>query len=127
MMKNIVSAILMLSVSLVFSLGNAAEKDTKTFQPWHKRLSTQCIKCHQQEKPTKAIGAFKCAECHETPENMAKETAELGTRNPHTSIHYGTALPCEECHKEHSEPFNLCFEACHRTWPNTIPGAKPKP
>ena len=49
---------------------------------------------------------------------MARKTEALKIQNPHTSIHFGTSLPCEECHKEHRISYNYCTEACHRTWPN---------
>ncbi len=121
-MQKIISAAF-LCTALVFFSAMASDDKARSFQSWHKDLSNQCIKCHEQKKPIVASGAFKCEKCHETAEDMVKETKGLGIRNPHHSIHYGTSLPCEECHKEHSEPYNYCTEACHRTWPNTIPRA----
>ncbi len=118
-MKTIVKTLLL--ILFAFSLPALAQSPMSN-KPWHKSLSGQCISCHEQEKPAAASGTFKCTTCHGSPQDMAQKTAGRGIQNPHTSIHFETALPCEECHKEHREPYNYCTESCHRTWPNNIPG-----
>ena len=98
----------------------AASAQERTHKPYHKALAANCSVCHGEESP-KAVSKLLCTNCHGSPADMAKKTAALKIQNPHTSIHFGTSLPCEECHKEHKVSYNYCTAACHRTWPNKIP------
>lgn len=49
--------------------------------------------------------------CHDSWENLAQKTADLGDYNPHDSIH-GTIEDCNECHKAHSPQVDICAQ-CH--------------
>jgi Cytochrome c3 len=86
---------------------------------WRASGTTDGVQCHGGKSP-KAVSKLLCADCHGSPQDMARKTAALKIRNPHISVHFGTSLPCEECHKEHRASYNYCT-ACHRTWPNKIP------
>jgi hypothetical protein len=109
---------------LLIAVGTAAAASAqeRAHKPYHKDLAGQCALCHGAQSP-KSVTRLLCTDCHGSPEDMARKTAALNLRNPHTSIHFGTSLPCEECHKEHRAAYNYCTESCHRTWPNRIPGA----
>ncbi len=101
---------------------NQSSGEVKELKTWHKKQNLQCIVCHEEAVPTGPSKQFKCVSCHGSAEDMAKKTEKMGKRNPHFSIHFEAALPCEECHKEHKRPYNYCTEPCHRNWPNSIPG-----
>ena len=109
-------AVLLVTVGTAF----AASAQERQHKPYHKVLAGKCAVCHGESSP-KTVSKLLCTKCHGSPEDMAQKTAALKVRNPHTSIHFGTSLPCEECHKEHRASYNYCTEACHRTWPNKIP------
>jgi hypothetical protein len=117
-MKSMATRIAVLLLAVGTALAASAQE--RTNKSYHKKLAGKCAECHAESAP-KTVDKLLCAQCHGTPEDMAKLTAALKVRNPHTSIHFGTSLPCEECHKEHKPSYNYCTEACHRTWPNKIP------
>jgi hypothetical protein len=98
----------------------AASAQERGHKPYHNFLAGDCAQCHGEKSP-KAVSKLLCVDCHGSPQDMAQKTAALKIRNPHISIHFGTSLPCEECHKEHKASYNYCTAACHRTWPNKIP------
>lgn len=70
-----------------------------------------CQLCHTVENPVEAPDTRNCANCHGTPEEIAKRTEELEP-NPHNSPHWGTELPCDTCHKEHATSEFYC-KNCH--------------
>lgn len=106
---------------LFIAAGMAGAASAQDHKGHHKDFAGNCVTCHGEKSP-KAVSKLLCANCHGTPEDMARKTEARKTQNPHTSIHFGTSLPCEECHKQHKpSSYNYCTEACHRTWPNKIP------
>ena len=83
---------------LAAGMAAAASAQERSHKPYHKALAGNCSVCHGEESP-KAVSKLLCTTCHGAPADMAKKTAALKLQNPHTSIHFGTSLPCEECHK----------------------------
>jgi carbonic anhydrase len=105
--------------AVLFAVGAAGtvSAQERKVKPYHDVLAGKCAACHGESAPA-TVDKLLCAKCHGSPAEMAQTTAALTVRNPHTSIHFGTSLLCEECHKEHRPSYNYCTEACHRTWPN---------
>ncbi len=73
---------------------------------------TNCQFCHEVKDPIAAPDNQNCANCHGTPEDVAKLTAKLEP-NPHDGPHWETELPCDSCHKEHSKSESYC-KNCHQ-------------
>lgn len=77
----------------------------------------RCNQCHVGSR-TDAQGYppdDSCDRCHERDELVEatlRENEEDGWQNPHDNLHYGTLVPCVECHGEHSRKAPLCAN-CH--------------
>ncbi len=74
---------------------------------------TSCELCHGSKEPITAADTANCANCHGSPEDVAALTEEEFEHNPHDSPHWETEMPCDMCHKEHSESVSACAE-CHQ-------------
>lgn len=96
---------------LCFAASSEAAPQKKALRDAHVDLA--CADCHTGQKNPKQAGAMSCAKCHDASE-VAGQTASRGKKNPHSSPHWGTEVPCWTCHKEHAEDQNYCL-ICH-TW-----------
>jgi len=96
---------------------------------YHKDVMTSengqvdCTACHGDVKRKTIPDAAVCANCHGSPQDVAKLTQrpeEAGHSvepNPHDSLHYGTDLPCTYCHQEHKESKVYCNQCHEFTYP----------
>lgn len=101
---------------------NASETKTVKFDDAHypisgihKKLDLKCTDCHRENKPEEysSITYDSCFACHKSPESVAERTSHLGhINNIHNSPHWGLELSCDNCHKSHKEPVNMCLQ-CH--------------
>lgn len=75
----------------------------------------KCRNCHSEMEPEGYPEDGECVRCHELEEiipAMMPEDDEDRWQNPHNNLHYGTDVPCVECHGEHAEKPPLCAN-CH--------------
>ncbi|MGD8294408.1 MAG: cytochrome c3 family protein [Desulfobacterales bacterium] len=73
-----------------------------------------CDVCHGNAEGKGIPDDFVCLDCHDADE-MMEATSRPGNENwmnPHDSLHYGTDVPCMECHGEHEARQHLCAN-CH--------------
>lgn len=83
----------------------------------------RCEACHVEKEPTGYPPDDACLKCHEMDEIVAAtaRTAEDEVwQNPHNNLHYGTEVPCSECHGEHSNKAPMCTNCHNFEYPNHI-------
>jgi hypothetical protein len=78
----------------------------------HQLGGVTCVKCHGKTKKPQAVDTQVCESCHD-PVKLSEKTAAVKPQNPHTSPHYGTALNCTYCHRQHEKAENFCNQ-CHK-------------
>ena len=76
----------------------------------HVQKGNTCAACHTENPPAQAVPTSQCQKCHGDYEALKQKTSSLKP-NPHYT-HMGDQ-PCEECHKGHSTPVNMCA-TCHK-------------
>lgn len=83
----------------------------------------RCEVCHEDNQPVSFPADDACLDCHEIDslvEETARPAGEEG-QNPHDNLHYGTEVPCMECHGEHETRTYMC-DGCHSfEYPNFKP------
>ena len=75
----------------------------------------KCKSCHGVKDAEGYPEDGTCLRCHEVEEIVTAtqpDTEEDRRQNPHDNLHYGTDVPCVECHGEHSNKAPLCAN-CH--------------
>lgn len=80
----------------------------------HKKLGLKCSNCHLEKDPSQYSSAMNksCRACHGSQEKLIEATGALGHNdNIHAGPHYEN-LDCDNCHKAHSKPVNMCIR-CH--------------
>ena len=86
-------------------------------QSYHAEMHEKgrCRNCHGVKEPEGYPDDDACFRCHETDEIVVAtmpEADEDRWQNPHDNLHYGTDVPCVECHGEHTNKAPLCAN-CH--------------
>ncbi len=83
----------------------------------------RCETCHAVKEPTGYPADDACLKCHDLDEIVAataRADEEETWQNPHNNLHYGTEVPCVECHGEHSNKEPMCAN-CHKfEYPNHV-------
>lgn len=75
----------------------------------------KCRSCHGVKEPEGYPDDDGCDRCHDIEELVSAtmpEADEDRWQNPHDNLHYGTDVPCVECHGEHTNKAPLCAN-CH--------------
>lgn len=108
-----------LSVLLVGAIANGELKDYDGLdgRSYHAEMHEKgkCRTCHGVKEPKGYPEDGGCSRCHdieELVEATMPEVEEDRWQNPHDNLHYGTDVPCVECHGEHSNKAPLCAN-CH--------------
>ena len=73
-----------------------------------------CKSCHKESDVSEFPADFVCFKCHDG-EELIQSTArpeDEKWQNPHNNLHYGSEVPCMECHAEHQQSKLLCA-GCH--------------
>ncbi len=74
-----------------------------------------CQACHSEKRPRGYPEDDACEGCHSV-EALVDLTARAADdelwQNPHNNLHWGTEMPCGECHGEHSNKEPMCVD-CH--------------
>jgi hypothetical protein len=112
-------AVLVAAVLLLGAYANGALKEYADIEgrSYHAELHEKgkCRTCHGVKDPDGYPEDDACLRCHEVDE-LALATMPAAEedrwQNPHDNLHYGTDVPCVECHGEHSNKAPLCAN-CH--------------
>lgn len=78
-----------------------------------------CVDCHGKGRIAAPAPSATCLSCHGPSEELVKKTAAVKPENPHRSPHWGTAMECYVCHRQHQPAVNWCAH-CH-TFEGTAP------
>lgn len=103
-----ISRIVLACVLCLVAMNLVHAAETRTRSAAHQGL--KCEDCHNEAEPKGPVVTVSCAACHDAKEVAAAWTGPQP--NPHDSKHWGTTLPCESCHKEHSPDVFMCND-CH--------------
>lgn len=95
---------------LAFFSCSVFAQNSSTLADRHVQKGQNCAACHSENPPAQAVPTEKCQSCHGGFEAMKEKTKDLKP-NPHYT-HMGDQ-PCEECHKGHQQPINMCAQ-CHK-------------
>lgn len=106
-MQRTCQRILMLCGLLIVSQTYATEYGAER----HVKKGVPCTSCHGISQEIAYPGIDQCKTCH-NPDELAKKTALVKPKNPHTSPHYGTTLDCSLCHVQHAQTEDYCAQ-CH--------------
>ena len=79
----------------------------------HKAKGVACADCHGKAKKPAYVQAAQCLACHGPAAALAEKTAAVKPENPHASPHWGAAMECAVCHRQHEAPVDWCAH-CHR-------------
>lgn len=120
-MKQNVRILLILSTALFAAAASIATETLQQFDEvkgrsyhasLHKRNS--CKSCHDSSNTSDFPADFVCLKCHDGQEliQATSRPEDEKWQNPHNNLHYGTDVPCMECHGEHQESEPLC-DGCH--------------
>ncbi|NTV74710.1 MAG: cytochrome c3 family protein [Holophaga sp.] len=90
----------------------AAAPPTPMTADLHKAKGVTCVDCHGNAKKKTFVAAQTCLRCHGPAEDLVKKTAAVKPENPHDSPHWGPAMECNICHRQHEKPVNWCNH-CH--------------
>lgn len=85
----------------------------------HQLAGVGCADCHGKEGKPAVVEMDRCLACHGSGDKVAALTAQMKPQNPHLSVHYGSELDCNLCHRQHAKSENYCAE-CHR-WQFKVP------
>lgn len=80
----------------------------------HVARGMDCVSCHKVKtpKPGATVDKQQCIGCHGSLEDIAKrEKDKKLDPNPH--YNHLVDLNCNECHKGHQKPVNMCND-CHQ-------------
>ena len=75
----------------------------------------RCQACHSEQRPRGYPEDDACEACHSVEEvvaSTARAAEDEIWQNPHNNLHWGTEVPCVECHGEHSAKEPICAD-CH--------------
>ena len=81
---------------------------------YHQDIYDSCKNCHDQGIKIQPSDN-SCQSCHELEDLIAQTSSpndNIKSHNPHDNFHYGTDVPCTECHGEHEYKPPLCSN-CH--------------
>ena len=122
--KKLVSMVL-LGVLILLSLllvGTYAQEQLKDYdgidgRSYHAQMHEKgrCRSCHGVKDPQGYPEDDGCDRCHDIDELVSATMPEAEAdrwQNPHDNLHYGTDVPCVECHGEHTNKAPLCAN-CH--------------
>jgi len=118
-MKKIFILCIIIATSTIIIAAKPIQKQDLTPEHYplkgsHLENQLTCADCHEDDKPyTDRISQKTCFNCHDSYDELAKLTADLGyDDNIHASPHY-VKMDCNLCHNIHkpSKP-NYCV-MCH--------------
>ncbi len=106
-----------------YAWGELQDFDGMKGRSYHARMYERgrCESCHGVKQPSGYPEDGACLKCHETEELVeatARDSEEDKWQNPHNNLHYGTEVPCVECHGEHSNKEPLCADCHNFDYPN---------
>ena len=120
-MKQNVLILITLSAALFAATVSFAAETLQQFdamegRSYHARLyeRNSCKSCHSKSDASDFPADFVCLKCHDGEELIQATTRPEDEKwqNPHNNLHYGSDVPCMECHGEHQESKHLCA-GCH--------------
>ncbi len=112
-----VAVVVSLSFASLYAYGELQEYGDNSGRSYHAKLykKGKCSACHGVQEPVGYPEDDACLKCHDVDELVVvtmPDDEEDRWQNPHDNLHYGTEVPCVECHGEHTNKTPLCAD-CH--------------
>jgi Cytochrome c3 len=112
LLKGFLTASLLLFFVALVPLNLAATQAPTMTADLHKAKGVTCVDCHGTTKKKTFVAAERCLGCHGPAADLVKKTAAVKPENPHDSPHWGPAMECNVCHRQHEKTVNWCSH-CH--------------